>query len=977
MSLSSVASQDDVDVNAAPADPPKPSERSVILDRRRKQNPQRTIDEFWKHFTAKTPGQVSTVLPNDLYAKRAAARAPKGAVPGHSAVASYEEAATVCRAKVDMIVAECRRVNQKYSDAHFDIEIDLKWGPRFCLDGFTKEDAFPRLPRAVKRVADIFEDPVFYKDGASAEDIRQGRDGDCWFIAALCTASNKDSLIPDICVARDEAVGVYGFVFHRDGEWISTTIDDKLYLTKPDYDESFTHRVLWDDRNRVNGEEEYRSTWQSGSGALYFAQCRDENETWLPLLEKAYAKVHGDYSAIEGGYVGEALEDLTGGVTSEVYTSDILDREKFWNEELTKVNEEFLFGCSTGLFGGWGERKGIVEGHAYSIMKTDVVDGERLLLLRNPWGDTEWNGPWSDGSKEWTPERMLRLGHRFGDDGAFWMSYKDLLRKFQAFDRTRLMGPDWSMAQQWTSLNVPWSVDYHDTKFAIQLKKRTPMVIVLSQLDNRYFKGLEGQYSFELLFRLHKEGEEAYIVRSHGKYRMSRSVSAEVELDEGRYSVLIKVTAIRDAKKPHPDEVIRKMYRDKRDKILQIGLSYDLAHAKGQFKESEEEKKARELREAKAKEAKKLKRKEARKAAKAKERARMKRIRAREKRIEKKKAEKRRQKEAAKAAAKHAKSRSAEDSATQTKDGEQTKIGEQTSSKDGATKVDTPTDTNTNAHEKKADTASSAVKSLEQSAARKSTDPDPDPAPAIPLTPPADPKPVPPLQPQADTTTQTQQPIPSSNSSVRPTTTNPSLTINGTQLEVPSGGSHSDIGSDSELDSDISVSSEDSDLDQDSTDDDDDDDDDFKSNLRKIYSAAKRGDDKFDDDGLSILSGASSENLFDANDEFATDPWNAVCIVALRIYSKDKEASVEVVRPKDPATESGLDLDDVAKDATKDATASEKVKAEEKVEEKPEASEKPEAADRKNKEVDGEGEEKSAAGLVGEQKQETQKPTDE
>jgi len=45
--------------------------------------------------------------------------------------------------------------------------------------------------------------------------VRQGNDGDCWFMSALATISNKDGLIPKVCVARDEQVGVYGFVFHR------------------------------------------------------------------------------------------------------------------------------------------------------------------------------------------------------------------------------------------------------------------------------------------------------------------------------------------------------------------------------------------------------------------------------------------------------------------------------------------------------------------------------------------------------------------------------------------------------------------------------------------------------------------------------------------------------------------------------------------------------------------------------------------
>lgn len=83
---------------------------------------------------------------------------------------------------------------------------------------------------------------------------------------------------------------------------------------------------MWEDRERVNSEEAYRKIYQSNSGALYFAQCENPNETWLPLLEKAYAKAHGDYAAIEGGFTGEAIEDLTGGVTSEIYSTDILDK---------------------------------------------------------------------------------------------------------------------------------------------------------------------------------------------------------------------------------------------------------------------------------------------------------------------------------------------------------------------------------------------------------------------------------------------------------------------------------------------------------------------------------------------------------------------------------------------------------------------------------------------------------------------------
>jgi hypothetical protein len=64
------------------------------------------------------------------------------------------------------------------------------------------------------------------------------------------------------------------------------------------------------------------------------------------------------------------------------------------------------------------------------------------------------------------------------------MSYDDLLKKYQTFDRTRLFTDDWKVTQQWTSLTVPWTVDYNDTKFSFTLDKDAPVVIVLSQVRN-------------------------------------------------------------------------------------------------------------------------------------------------------------------------------------------------------------------------------------------------------------------------------------------------------------------------------------------------------------------------------------------------------------------------------------------------------------------------------------------------------------
>ncbi|KAF1730074.1 Calpain-3 [Beauveria bassiana] len=307
--------------------------------------PQRAVDMFWKSFHTKAPGKAITVIPSGKCGKSKQASTPAPS-PTQNAEASYEAAAANCRAKVAKIVQDCRRVNLKYRDPHFNIEFDLKFGQRDCLESLDNAATEPETdeeskdeeeaqsgppghqfsPRSAKRVTEIFTRPQFYIKGPTADDVKQGRDGDCWLMAALCALSFKKGLIEKLCVAHDQDIGVYGFVFYRDGEWISEIIDDFLYLTKANYDDFQMDRLTFDELEYRNPQEAYKRMFQTNSNSLYFAKCGHPQETWLPLLEKCYAKAHGDYAAIEGGWTGEGIEDLTGGVASYIFATDILDK---------------------------------------------------------------------------------------------------------------------------------------------------------------------------------------------------------------------------------------------------------------------------------------------------------------------------------------------------------------------------------------------------------------------------------------------------------------------------------------------------------------------------------------------------------------------------------------------------------------------------------------------------------------------------
>lgn len=86
------------------------------------------------------------------------------------------------------------------------------------------------------------------------------------------------------------------------------------------------------------------------------------------------------------------------------------------------------------------EEVGLAEGHAYSLLAAHTINFQgrevKLVKLRNPWGNTEWNRTWKDEDHQWQQvsasdrKRVGFLGPR--DDGIFFMEYKDFIHYFDA-----------------------------------------------------------------------------------------------------------------------------------------------------------------------------------------------------------------------------------------------------------------------------------------------------------------------------------------------------------------------------------------------------------------------------------------------------------------------------------------------------------------------------------------------------------------
>ncbi|CAK5273732.1 unnamed protein product [Mycena citricolor] len=190
---------------------------------------------------------------------------------------------------------------------------------------------------------------------------------------------------------------------------------------------------------------------------------------------------------------------------------------------------------------------GLIGAHAYSVLRAVEYNGKRFVVLRNPWGDSEWTGAWSDGSKEWTEEwlpALKALGHSFGEDGQFVMEYSDFLENWSVVERTLVFDDTWVMSSQWLQVTAreptsAWS--FGDISFTISIPSATRAVIVLSKLEERYFTEMSGNSIWMFDFVVFKKGSKEMLAQSSIPRFHLRSVNVELWLQRGDYVVHVRL----------------------------------------------------------------------------------------------------------------------------------------------------------------------------------------------------------------------------------------------------------------------------------------------------------------------------------------------------------------------------------------------------------------------------------------------------
>jgi len=401
--------------------------------------------------------------------------------------------------KFQAILSKHLTTSQKFTDDEFSPNSTTSIGGPYSKFPF-------------RRASEILDSISVFYQGIHPNDIRQGSLNDSYLLSAIACLAEEPTLIERLFLTEEaNRAGLYALWVCDNGVWRPIILDD--YLPCRQY-----------------------------SGAYFpaFAQCK-AGEIWVPLLEKAYAKIHGSYLNMESGLCHHAMRDLTGAPVEELFDEN--DQEKVWDFIFNGVNNEYFLTCSTELVEDKDEAtEGLTKGYAYTILDARVIHNdrgeERLILIRNPWDTFEWKGAWSNESNLWTEELRRELDYpKDEEESIFWMNLQDYQKYFPV---------TWVCKYKKDNNYYSVSLNHTHTNYnvlRIKVPTRQEVTISLNQRDRRFFKNSAHpdyfySYSRILLGKVEKNGLE-YISGNASGYE--RNLQTTQILDPGVYLLTVEV----------------------------------------------------------------------------------------------------------------------------------------------------------------------------------------------------------------------------------------------------------------------------------------------------------------------------------------------------------------------------------------------------------------------------------------------------
>ena len=301
--------------------------------------------------------------------------------------------------------------------------------------------------------------PLFPKDGIDPADLMQGALGDCWLITAISTMAEYPESVKRLFLTKEHnEIGQYVLrlwcEFYQ--EWVYVKVDSFVPID-------------------LNGGRACE-----GKPCVYVNPTDDS--VWMCILEKAVAKIQGNYMQLNGGLVSEGWKIMCGASDADIENWQI--SEKGWGkvkmpfdvqnldvewDETTKsykdpnhaygplTPEEFFkyledwdsnnYLMCAGIIAKKNPNlrhaeveecegnleNGLVTKHAYGVLSSYQGHGVQLVRVRNPWGKKqEYYGDWCDDSEKWKehPEVAKAVNFKKRVDGVFWMTVQDFCKYF-------------------------------------------------------------------------------------------------------------------------------------------------------------------------------------------------------------------------------------------------------------------------------------------------------------------------------------------------------------------------------------------------------------------------------------------------------------------------------------------------------------------------------------------------------------------